>query len=350
MLDAVMRPLIDPVLNRQGRRLARAGISADAVTLAGLALGLAAAALIALGHPGWALLPLLLGRLADGLDGAVARATHTSDFGGYLDIVSDFLVYGAVPMAFVWMDPAVNGAAGAFLLTSFYLNGASFLGFAILAEKRGDGQQCTRRQIALLHRRAAGGDRNHRLLRAAVPCCPACSRRWPGALARCVSSPQCRVCCWPERCFRRPARPIPKGSDLETCPDSHCHGGDDRERRRRRHRPVRLARRAGGRRRADRLLARLGRIDPTNAFIGWVGDKVQDRHGVTLEHVKLADTADAVSRVLAEKAAGQDGGGAVDLIWINGKNFAAMKQNGLLYGPFAEPCRTGRWSMWTASR
>ena len=116
MLDAMMRPLIDPVLNRQGRRLARAGISADAVTLAGLALGLAAAALIALGQPGWALLPLLLGRLADGLDGAVARATHTSDFGGYLDIVSDFLVYGAVPMASVWMDPAANGAAGAFHL------------------------------------------------------------------------------------------------------------------------------------------------------------------------------------------------------------------------------------------
>lgn len=135
MIDALIRPVIDPVLNAQGRVLARMGVRADAVTLAGLALGLAAAALIALGAPGWALAPLLLGRLADGLDGAVARASHTSDFGGYLDIVSDFLFYGAIPMAFVWLDPASNGAAGAFLLCSFYFNGASFLGYAILAEK-----------------------------------------------------------------------------------------------------------------------------------------------------------------------------------------------------------------------
>lgn len=137
MLDALLRPVIDPVLTRQGRRLARLGLTADAVTLAGLALGLAAAGLIALGHPGWALLPLLLSRLADGLDGAVARATRRTDFGGYLDITCDFLFYGAIPLGFVLTDPAANGAAGAFLLTSFYFNGASFLGYAILAEKHG---------------------------------------------------------------------------------------------------------------------------------------------------------------------------------------------------------------------
>src|SRR6056297_1180014 len=136
MLDAFMRPLIDPVLNRQGRLLARLGVTPNAVTLAGLALGLLSAAVIAMGAPALALAPLLLGRLADGLDGAVARATRPSDFGGYLDIVSDFLFYGAVPLGFVWLDPAANGAAGAFLLTSFYFNGARFLGFAILAEKR----------------------------------------------------------------------------------------------------------------------------------------------------------------------------------------------------------------------
>ena len=84
-----------------------------------------------------ALVPLLLSRVADGLDGAVARATRKTDFGGYLDITSDFLFYGAVPLAFVLADPSANGAAGAFLLTSFYINGASFLGYAILAEKRG---------------------------------------------------------------------------------------------------------------------------------------------------------------------------------------------------------------------
>ena len=137
MLDPLMRRLIDAPLNRAGQRLAARGISAAQVTLGGLAVGLVAAAVLALGGAGWiALLLLAVNRLCDGLDGAVARATSKTDFGGYLDIVSDFVIYGAVPLAFVLRDPA-NGAAGAFLLTSFYINGATFLGFAILAEKRG---------------------------------------------------------------------------------------------------------------------------------------------------------------------------------------------------------------------
>jgi phosphatidylglycerophosphate synthase len=137
MLDRYARQLIDPPLNLMGRGLAARGFSADGVTLVGLALGLFAALLIALGQFGWALVPLLASRLADGLDGAVARATQKTDFGGYLDIAADFLFYGAIPMAFVLYDPAANGAAGAFLLASFYFNGTSFLGYAILAEKRG---------------------------------------------------------------------------------------------------------------------------------------------------------------------------------------------------------------------
>ncbi len=136
MFDARLRTLIDPPLDAAGRIVARWGVTADAVTLAGLALGLAAAGAIAAGQPGWGLALLLASRLADGLDGAVARATRPSDFGGYLDITSDFFFYGAIPLGFVWLDPAANGAAGAFLLLSFYVNGASFLGFAILAEKR----------------------------------------------------------------------------------------------------------------------------------------------------------------------------------------------------------------------
>ncbi len=71
-----------------------------------------------------------------------------------------------------------------------------------------------------------------------------------------------------------------------------------------------------------------------NDFIAWLGEQVRARHGVVVEHVKLTDTADAVSRVVAEKAAGQDEGGAVDLIWINGENFASMKKQGLLFGPW----------------
>lgn len=73
-----------------------------------------------------------------------------------------------------------------------------------------------------------------------------------------------------------------------------------------------------------------------NAFISWVGEEAAARYGVTLTHVKLAATSDAVARVQAEQAAGKDSGGAVDLIWINGENFAAMKRAGMLYGPFAQ--------------
>lgn len=136
MFDARLRPLIDPPLNALGAGLARQGVTANQVTLVGLALGLLSAGMIALGAPGWALLPLLASRLADGLDGAVARSQAPSDFGGYLDIVCDFVFYGAVPLSFVALAPEANGLAGAFLLCSFYTNGASFLGYAVLAEKR----------------------------------------------------------------------------------------------------------------------------------------------------------------------------------------------------------------------
>ena len=134
MFDARIRPLIDPVLNAQGARLAARGVGADQVTLAGLGFGLLSALLIAVGAMGWALVAIFLSRLADGLDGAVARAGRPSDYGGFLDIVCDFVFYGAVPLAFVVYDPS-NGLAATFLLFSFYVNGATFLGYAILAEK-----------------------------------------------------------------------------------------------------------------------------------------------------------------------------------------------------------------------
>lgn len=71
-----------------------------------------------------------------------------------------------------------------------------------------------------------------------------------------------------------------------------------------------------------------------NAYIAWAGEQVKARYGVEVQHVKLSDTAEAVARVVAEKAAGRTEGGSVDLIWINGENFAAMKRNGLLFGPW----------------
>ena len=137
MLDAATRRLIDPPLNAAGVALARYRITANQVTLLGLALGLGAAGAIWAGLFGLGFLLVAASRLADGLDGAVARATQRTDFGGYLDIASDFTFYGAVPLAFVLHDPAQNGTAGAFLLATFYVNGTTFLGYAVLAEKRG---------------------------------------------------------------------------------------------------------------------------------------------------------------------------------------------------------------------
>lgn len=136
MLDRHIRPLIDPPLNRLGGRLARTGISANMVSLTGLAFGLMAAGAIMASAFALAVLFILASRLADGLDGAVARAQGVTDFGGYLDIVCDYVFYGAIPLAFVMLDPQVNGVAGAFLLLCFYVNGGSFLGFAVLAEKK----------------------------------------------------------------------------------------------------------------------------------------------------------------------------------------------------------------------
>lgn len=72
----------------------------------------------------------------------------------------------------------------------------------------------------------------------------------------------------------------------------------------------------------------------TNDFIAWVGAQTQDRFGVSVQQVKLADTAEAVTRILSEKAAGRIAEGSVDLIWINGPNFLAMKDQGLLADPF----------------
>ncbi len=72
----------------------------------------------------------------------------------------------------------------------------------------------------------------------------------------------------------------------------------------------------------------------TNAFIAWVGEQTKAHYGVSVVQAKLSDTAEAVTRVISEKAAGQDAGGSVDLIWINGPNFLAMKEQGLLHGPF----------------
>lgn len=137
MLDARLRPLIDPPLNAMGRSLARLGVTANLVTLAGIALGIAAGAVLAQGEVVLGLALIVANRLLDGLDGAVARATHLSDFGGYLDIVGDFVFYVAVPLGFGLAAPA-NLLPALLLVASFTLTGISFLAFAAIAAKRGE--------------------------------------------------------------------------------------------------------------------------------------------------------------------------------------------------------------------
>ncbi|HEX8166542.1 MAG TPA: CDP-alcohol phosphatidyltransferase family protein [Beijerinckiaceae bacterium] len=137
MLDRPMRRLLGPALDRAGRALGARGVSADALTFAGLGAGLAAAACVAARLDAAAFLLLVVNRVLDGLDGAVARATVRTDRGGFLDIVFDFVFYGAVPLAFALRDPAANAVPAAALLFAFYVNGASFLAFAAIAAKRG---------------------------------------------------------------------------------------------------------------------------------------------------------------------------------------------------------------------
>lgn len=136
MLDAKLRPLIDPPLNAAGRVLAGLGVTANALTFTGLAFGLGGAAAIAFGEIGWGLALIIANRLLDGLDGAVARVRGPSDLGGYFDIVADFAFYVSVPLAFGILSPA-NTLPALVLVASFVLTGVSFLAFAVIAGKRG---------------------------------------------------------------------------------------------------------------------------------------------------------------------------------------------------------------------
>lgn len=136
MLDGFARQKIDPALMAMAGALKRAGLTANQVTLAGFVIGLCAAGAIAADWYITGLVLILASRLADGLDGSLAKLTRTTDFGGYLDIVLDFAFYGAIPLAFIMADPEANALSGGTLILSFYVNGASFLAYATIAEKR----------------------------------------------------------------------------------------------------------------------------------------------------------------------------------------------------------------------
>ena len=139
MLDTHLQKIAAPTLKVLAKRLKGMGISADHITFAGFGFGIFAALLIALGKYQEGLAFIVLNRLADGLDGARARLEEEiSRRGGFLDIMSDFLFYASVPLAFAISDPGRNALVAAFVLFSFIGTGSSFLAYAI-AEKGGGG-------------------------------------------------------------------------------------------------------------------------------------------------------------------------------------------------------------------
>ena len=136
MLDSTIRPLIDPGLQKLAVAISDYGISANQVTVAGFVLGILTIPTIAFEYYWLAFVLLLLNRLFDGIDGALARLQSPTDLGAYLDIVLDFIVYSAVVFGFCLAQPE-SALAGAFLIFSFIGSGTAFLAFAIMAEKRG---------------------------------------------------------------------------------------------------------------------------------------------------------------------------------------------------------------------
>ena len=136
MLDPFMVRLIAPPINHMGKRLANWGMHANTITIIGFVIGMGAIPALAYGHYMIALALIAVNRIADGLDGAVARASEKTDFGAYLDIVLDFIFYAGVILGFALAEPE-HAVVAAALIVSFVGTGTSFLAYAIIAAKRG---------------------------------------------------------------------------------------------------------------------------------------------------------------------------------------------------------------------
>lgn len=135
MLDGAARKLFDPLSNVIARYLARTGIPANVITIVGLVVGVAVLIPLALQDYVAALVLILINRVLDALDGAVARRNGITDLGGFFDVVGDFIFFGAVVLGFALADPQANALAACWLLFSFMGTEASFLAYAALAEK-----------------------------------------------------------------------------------------------------------------------------------------------------------------------------------------------------------------------
>ena len=134
MFDVALRRFVDPALNRIVVGIVDARISANMLTISGAGLALAAAFFISQSNFAAALGLILLNRIVDGLDGAVARIKGPTEFGGYLDTICDYIFYLSIPVAFGLMDP-VNQIPALLLVASFTLTAVSFLAFAAIAAR-----------------------------------------------------------------------------------------------------------------------------------------------------------------------------------------------------------------------
>ena len=143
MFDTKLRALIGPHLEQAGAAIASKGVHAGTVTAAAFLVGVGAC--VAAGFALWtlALALWLVNRALDGLDGPVARATAPTDRGGYLDVVSDFTVYGGFVVGVAIAVPDARLACAVLLLT-FYVSGTALLALSSLLERRcqndGDGR------------------------------------------------------------------------------------------------------------------------------------------------------------------------------------------------------------------
>lgn len=135
MFDIALQKHLKPVVHKMGKMLVSVGISANMITIAGALLVVPSALAIAHQMYTLGLCFILLNRIIDGLDGAVAQINGPTQFGGYLDSLADFFFYASIPLAFAWTDPE-NAKWAALLLASFMVTGVSFLAFAAIGSDK----------------------------------------------------------------------------------------------------------------------------------------------------------------------------------------------------------------------
>ena len=137
MLDKYAIRILKEPLFHFASFLCSKGVTADQVTVISFVIGLGVLPALFFQCYGCALFCIVVNRIGDGIDGALARMTRVSDGGGFLDIVLDFIFYASVVLGFALANPQQNGLAAVLLLFTFVGTGSSFLAFAIMAERRG---------------------------------------------------------------------------------------------------------------------------------------------------------------------------------------------------------------------